>query len=86
VPDLMHTKGHMDVVSLRPSLPTGHRCSYKISRTDEDLLIKDWKQVMNDSRELLGSNIVRSPRIGDRIISILHNGESGAMLFYAILP
>ena len=84
--DLMFPNGRLDVVSLRPSLPMGHRCSYKISRTDEDLLIKEWKQVMNDSRELFGSNIMRSARIGDRIVSILHNGESGPILFYTILP
>jgi hypothetical protein len=81
----MFPKGHLDVISLRPSLPRLHRCSYKISQTDEDMTIKEWKKVMNNHRELLGSNIVRSARIGDRIISILHNGESGAMLFYAIL-
>ena len=41
---------------------------------------------MDNLRDLLGSNIVRSARIGDRIISILHNGELGAILFFAILP
>ncbi len=41
---------------------------------------------MDSRKEVLGSNIVRKERIGDRIISILHNRESGAILFYAILP
>ena len=86
MPHLMFTKGRIDVIRLWPSPPRVHRCSYKISQTDEDITIKEWKKVMNNHRELLGSNIVRSARIGDRIISILHNGESGAMLFYAILP
>ena len=86
MPHLMFTKGRIDVIRLRPSPSRVHRCSYKISQTDEDITIKEWKKVMNNERELLGSNIVRSARIGDRIISILHNGESGAMLFYAILP
>ena len=84
MPHLMFMKGRIDVIRLRP--PRVHRCSYKISQTDEDITIKEWKKVMNNHRELLGSNIVRSARIGDRIISILHNGESRAMLFYAILP
>jgi hypothetical protein len=83
----MFPKGHLDVMSL---LPPGHhmhhRCPYRISKTDEDMTIKDWKKCMVDRRELLGSNIVRRARIGDRIISILHNGESGPILFYAILP
>ena len=41
---------------------------------------------MVSHRELLGSNIVRKARIGDMIISILHDGESGAIFLYAILP
>ena len=41
---------------------------------------------MDSRKEVLGSNIVRKARIEDRIISILHNGESGPILFYAILP
>jgi hypothetical protein len=50
------------------------------------MTIKEWKKCMDNHRELLGSNIVRKARIGDRIISILHNGASGSILFYAILP
>lgn len=79
-------EGDMDIISLRPSLPTVHRSPYSISRRDEDLTIKGWRKVMNDRRELLGGNMVHNPQIGDRWISILHNGNSGAILFYAILP
>ena len=86
MPHLMFPNGRLDVLNLRPSHPTNHSCSYRISKTDEDMTIKDWKKCMVNHRELLGSNIVRSARIGDRIISILHNGESGPILFYAILP
>ena len=86
VPHLMLPRGRVDVMSLRPGHPKLHCCSYRISKTDEDMKIKDWKNCMDNRRELLGSNIVRSARIGDRIISILHNGESGPILFYAILP
>ncbi len=49
----------------------------------QGLLIKEWKIYMDSRKEVLGSNIVRKERIGDRIISILHNRESGAILFYA---
>ena len=78
---LMFLKGRLDVLNLRRVHPTNHSCSYRISKTDEDMTIKDWKKCMVTRRELLGSNIRRSVRIGDRIISILHNGESGAILF-----
>ena len=86
MPELMFPKGRPDVISLRPGHPRLHRCSYRISKTDEDMTIKEWKKCMDNHRELLGSNIVRSARIGDMMISILHNGESGSILFYAILP
>ena len=83
---LMFLKGRLDVMSLRPDHPTHHNCSYRISKTDEDMTVKDWKQFMVSRTEVLGSNIVQSARIGNMIISILHNGESGDILFYAILP
>ena len=86
MPHLMFPKGRLDVMNLRQGHPTNHSYSYRISKTDEDMTIKDWKKCMVNHRELLGSNIVRRARIGDRIISILHDGESGPILFYAILP
>jgi len=82
----MFLKGRLDVISLRPGHPRLHSYSYRISKTDEDMTIKEWKKCMDNHRELLGSNIVRRARIGDRIISILHNGASRPILFYAILP
>ena len=85
MPELMFPKGRPDVISLRPGHPTNHTCPYRISKTGEDMTIKEWKKCMVSRRELLGSNIVLSARIGDSIISILHNGASGAILFYAIL-
>jgi len=85
VPHLMFQKGCLDVLNIRPGHPTNHSCSYRISTTNEDLTIKDWKKYMVTRRELLGSNIVQRARIGDGIISILHNGESWPILFYAIL-
>ena len=82
----MLMKGAMYIISLQSTLHTVHRSAYSISRRDEDLTIKGWRKVMNDRRELLGSNMVRNPQIGAKWISILHNGDSGAILFYAILP
>ena len=36
---------------------------------------------MDSRKEVLGSKRKRSARIGDMMISILHNGESGSILF-----
>ena len=86
----MHTKGHIDVISLRPSLPTGHHCSYKISRTDEDLTIQEWKKVMNNHRELLGSNIVEGQtrnsniRLYDQIVETFFSCYDDSPLYSEI--
>ena len=86
VPQLMFQKGRLDVLNIRPGHPTNHTYPYWISKTSEDMKMKEWKKCMDSRKEVLGSNIVRKARIGDRIISILHNGESGAILFFVILP
>ena len=86
----MFPRGRVDVMTIRRARPgqpryPHHSCPYRISKTDE-MTIKDWKKCMVNHRDLLGSNIVRRPRIGDKMISILHNGESGPILFYDIVP
>lgn len=86
VPHLMYQKGRLNVLNIQPGRPTNLTCPYRISKRYGVMKITKWKQCMDSRKELLGSNIVRKERIGDRIISILHNGESGAILFYAILP
>ena len=86
MPHLMFPKVRLDIMSLQPGHPMHRNYSYRVSKTNEDMTINDWEQCMVFRMEVLGSNIMRSARIGDRIISILHNGESGPILFYAILP
>ena len=86
VPHLMYQNGRLDVLNIQPGHPTDLTYAYRISKTGEHMLIKEWKKYLDIRKEVLGSNIKRKVRIGDRIISILHNGESGAILFYAILP
>ena len=86
MPHLMFRNGRLDVLNILPGYPTNHTCPYRISKTGEDMIIKEWKKCMDSRKEVLGSNIVRKARIGDRIICILHNGERGAILFFAILP
>ena len=86
MPHQMFQKGRLDVLNIRPGHPTNLTCSYRISKRRGDMKIKEWKKCMDSRKEFLGSKRKRSARIGDRMISILHNGESGSILFYAILP
>ena len=88
VPQWIETKGRMSIVSLRPRYPTVHMSAFRISESDECLIVKDWSKIVNDRREVLGgSNQKRSPRLGDRFICMLQYDESGELyMFYAILP
>ena len=86
VPHLMYQNGRLAVLNIQQGQSKELTCAYQISKTGEHMIIKEWRNCMDSRKEVLGSNIVRKARIGDRVISILHNGESGAILFYAILP
>ena len=88
VPQGIETKGRMSIVSLRPRYPTLHMSAFRISRSDECLIVKDWRKIVNDRREVLGgSNEKRIPRLGDKSICMLQYEESGELyMFYAILP
>ena len=83
---MMYLKGSVNVLNIQPGRPTNLNCPYEISKTGEHMLIKERKKCLDIRKEVLGSKRKRSARIGDRMISILHNGESGSILFYAILP
>ena len=86
VPHLMYLNGRLRVLHILTGQSRKLTCAYRISKTGDHMLIKEWKKCLDICKEVLGSNIKRKARIGDRIISILHNGESGAILFFAILP
>ena len=89
VPQWIETKGHMSMVSLRPRYPILHMSAFRIFKSDECLIVKDWSKIVNDpSREVLGdSNEKRSPRLGDRFICMLQLDEGGELhMFYVILP
>ena len=86
VPHLMYTHGSLHVLNIQPGHPTNLNCPYRISKRSGDMKIKEWKKCMDSRKEVLGSKRKRRARIGDRMIYILHNGESGSILFYAILP
>ena len=86
VPHLMYQNGCLAVLNILPGKSRELTCAYRISKTGEHMFIKEWKKGLDIRKEVLGSNIQRKARIGDRLISILHNRESGAILFFAILP
>ena len=62
--------------------------AFKISKTKEWLIVKDWSKIVNDRREVLGgSNQKRIPQLGDMFIYIIWYDEAGVLhMFYAILP
>ena len=62
--------------------------AFRISRSDECLIVKDWRKIVNNRREVLGgSNQKRNPQLGDRFICMLQYDEAGVLhMFYAILP
>ena len=88
VPHWIETKGQMRIVSLRPRYPTMHFSAFRISNSEECLIVKDWSKIVNDHKEVLGgSNQKRNPRLGDRFICMLQLDEGGELyMFYVILP
>ena len=88
VPQWISTNGRMSIVSLRPRHPTLHTSAFRISRTEECLIAKDWSKIVNGRREVLGGNNQKcNPRLGDRFICMLQYDELGELhMFYAILP
>ena len=88
VPQWVSTNGRMSIVSLWPRYPIMHFSAFRISNSEECLIVKDWSKIVNDHREVLGgSNQKWSPRLGDRFICMLQHDEAGVLhIFYAILP
>src|SRR5215216_727779 len=88
VPHWIEAKGRMRMVSLRPRHPTFHMSAFRISQSEQVLIVKDWSKIVKDHREVLGgSNQKRSPQLGDSFICMLQYDEVGVLhMFYAILP
>ena len=88
VPHWIEAKGRMSMVSLRPRHPTLHMSAFRISRSEQVLIVKDWSKIVKDRREVLGSsNQKHNPQLGDRFICMLQYDEAGVLhMFYAILP
>ena len=88
VPQWIEAKGRMSMVSIRPRHPTLHMSAFRISRSEQVLIVKDWNKIAKDRREVLGgNNQKRNPQLGDRFICMLQYDESRVLhMFYAILP
>ena len=88
VPYGIETKGTMNIVSLQPRYPTMNFSAFRISNNEECLIVKDWRKIVNNRREVLGgSNQKRNPRLGDRFICMLQLDQGGELhMFYVILP
>ena len=88
VPQWIETKCCMSMVSLWTRHPTAHMSAFRISETEECLIVNDWSKIVNNRREVLGvSNEKRNPQLGDRFIGMIQFDESGELyMFYAILP
>ena len=79
VPQWIEAKGRMSMVSIRPRHPTLHMSAFRISRSEQVLIVKDWNKIVKNRREVLGgSNQKRNPQLGDRFICMLQ--------YDAILP
>ena len=62
VPHGIEANSTMSIVSLRPRYPTMHFSAFRISNSEECLIVKDWSKIVNDHREVLGSsNQKRNP-------------------------
>ena len=57
VPHRIETKARMAMVSLRTRHPTSHMSAFKISKTEECLIVKEWSKIVKDRREVLGAAI-----------------------------
>ena len=89
VPHWIKAKGRMKMVRLRPRHPTLHMSAFRISKSEQVLIVKDWSKIVKDhSREVLGgSNQKHGPQLGGRFICMLQYDESATLyMFYAILP
>ena len=86
MPHLMYQNGSLRVLNIYPGHPMNLNCPYRISKRSGDMQIREWKKCMDTRKEVLGRKRKRSARIGDMMISILHNGESESILFSTILP
>ena len=79
VPQGIETKGQMSIVSLRPRDLAVHMNAFKISRSDECLIVKDWSKIVNDRREVLGAAIrsaAHDQETGSSACSSMINQES----------
>ena len=72
VPQWIKAKGRMSMVSIWPRLLTLHMSAFRISRSEQVLIVKDWNKIVKERREVLGGrNQKRIPQLGDMFICML---------------
>ena len=72
----IEAKGRMSMISIRPRHPTLHMSAFRISKSEQVFIVKDWNKIVKDRREVLGgSNQKRGPQLGDRFICMLQYDE-----------
>ena len=67
VPDWIETKNTMNIVSLWPRYPTMHFSAFRISNSEECLIVKDWSKIVNDRRSTRGQQSEAQPTIGRHV-------------------
>ena len=76
VPSWMPDRGELTIVSARPwDVLFKHDYSTESGR-DGCLRIKGWRKLV----------VQKKPKAGDKLFSILHNGNGGVFWFYFLLP
>ena len=84
VPHLMYQNGRLAVLNIQPGQSKELTCAYRISKTGEHMVIKEWKKCMDSRKEVLGSNIVRKARIGDMISPFSTMESQGLSCFFLL--
>ena len=56
VPHWIETKGRMRIVSLQSRFPTMHFSAFRISNSEECLIVKYWSKIVNDRKKVLGGS------------------------------
>ena len=57
VPHLMYQNGRIAVMNLQPGQSKELTCAYRISKTGEHMLIKEWKNVWTAVRRFLEATL-----------------------------
>ena len=57
VPHLMYQNGRLEVLNIQPGHPTDLTYAYRISKTGEHMLIKEWKKYLDIRKGFLEATL-----------------------------